>query len=313
MDKDKIIARLKEFTSNVNISEWTPEMWKEWRMLSSDPEGKAYLESLSADAPLRALQKEATEAYKKEQSIGTAASTALSVYDLAQASRQKKLAKKALANLPETGSYSGYKRNELLDSQINQALKDISNPNATPQVRAAAQSVIDSYNSNLGTARMASGGQASTYATLAGKAAEDRRRAGIDVGKLAGSTRDQAQNRLAGLTQQRIGEDQFISNQSLNAYTRRLSDRRRAEEAAGSLLRSSNVRRDDALSNLTTQLPVAFRNFDSKNFLSKVKGGFNSLFNKGNSFQNPYLDLNIDYNNLPMDELNNQFRMRTYA
>lgn len=328
MDKNEILEELKRLKSE-SLSKETSverrnEIFSEMQKYAGTEAFEEFFESQDPDSEIAKIMMEGKKAYQREQKLGVAGQLGLDAFDMIKSIRQRKAANEALANLPDVSSPAGITRDPSLDEARNRNLRIVQDPNSTPIARAQARRALDAYRSEINQARISSGGQASTFASLGALAAEKYRRASGDIASTASEARDDAEENLAGIAGQRFAETRAISDQDMRRYAMQLAERRRAEEAAGALGAQSNRNMRSALSGFSQSIPVATRGMNNVDlsgigdFAKGAYGKFSGLFkrNRTNSFSNPYDIVPMSQDEMfemDFNMLNDRLRRRTLS
>lgn len=117
------------------------------------------------------------------------------------------------------------------------------------------RSILDAYRAELGAARTASAGQASTYGALAQSAANRRLKGELNRARVAAQIGAQNRNRLDRLVQDKMADDERIYNQGLGQFDRKYRDYLTESKAVADLGAQGRENLRSSLYNTRTMIP----------------------------------------------------------
>ncbi len=213
--------------------------------LSSTPENKEKLLELA----------EKSEKGQLAATITSALNTGLAAFDLTQSNKQIKASDRALRRLRRPSAPAPL----TADPKLEQALAEAQQGtfDAYRRLAPAQQQILDSYLSDLDSARTASTGQAGTYGALSQVASTRRGRRGQELVPLLDDVRAREQARYDGLLGMKLGENQAIQNSQAQNYPYDLYQYNNELQMAGDLGATGRSNFRTALTNLGSQVPSA--------------------------------------------------------
>jgi len=130
--------------------------------------------------------------------FNSALNVGANIMDLGISRKQISESQRLQKGLAKPDIYKPVRDRGLLSQQIREAQRGISD--VSRDLAPAELANLDQYLKDIGTARIASTGQASTFGSLANAAAMRRRRGGLDIAALGSRIKGQRRGELAGLT-----------------------------------------------------------------------------------------------------------------
>lgn len=172
------------------------------------------------------------------EGIASVGSFVNALQDKSTAKKQIREAKQSINAITEPEGIKPFKRSVNLANAIRAAKQDLSPVNQELATQGLRADVLDQYNKDINTAKIASGGQAGAFGSLSQSAANRRLRNALAIQDAKRQVRREATGRLDNLTGAEITENRASSHVDINRAN--LDDRvyARESEAAGRALSS---------------------------------------------------------------------------
>lgn len=237
---NKITYKGKEYSYDEFIMDDTIPVADKLAIAKSTPQFADALKTRLAQQQAGQLQGKLAETVGLLQNLGL---TATAIDQIATANRQQ-LTRPAIPSVPGLSPE--------LSQRIYEAQRGVADPSAV--INPARQEIQDAYQSALGQAQIASGGQSGAYQAMANLANIERMKAALQLGPITQNIRLQNQGVLNDLTQQRVQERQNMFQNQLGASQLAFDQYGKDAEAVGMLGQAGRTNLVDATGRVADSL-----------------------------------------------------------
>lgn len=281
---DKITYNGKEYTLEELLADDTVPANFKLQVVTQNPAYAERTKQLLAQQQAGQLQGKLGETLGLLQNLGL---TAIAIDQIATANRQQ-------LQRPSVPAVPGLSPE--LSQRIYEAQRGVADPTAV--LNPARQEIQDAYQSALGQAQIASGGQAGSYQAMANLANIERMKAALQLGPLAQNVKLQNQGVLNDLTGQRVQERQNMFQNQLGASQMAFDQYGQDAQAVGMLGQAGRTNLVDAMGRVgesMTGLSQYYLPFDNRH-----KGFMEGVFKRNAENLTPQYYKTADYARSPI-------------